>query len=103
MKGRSPVGKRRSCDAGFQAQLVLHRGSFAAVLSRVDQHVRADLGEGRFEQDEVAILGAAARTRAQQVHRVVKGIQAVFQPGERGVELEGWEGGLTGAVGVRSQ
>jgi hypothetical protein len=73
------------------------------VLARVDEHVRADLGEGRFEQDEVAILGAPAGALTQQVHRVVKRVQALFEPGERGAELEGWGGRLGVAVGVRSQ
>ena len=89
MKGRSPVGKRCSCGARFQAQLVLHGRSFAAVLARVDEHIRADLGERRLEQDQVAVLGAAAGALAQQIHRVVERVEAVFEPGERGVELEG--------------
>ena len=103
MKGRSPVGKRCSCSVRFQAQVVLDGRSVAAVLAGVDEHVRADLREGRLEQDEVAVVGAAARTLAQQIHRVMKRVQAVFEPGQRGVELE-WRGvWFEVAVGVRSQ
>lgn len=79
MKGRSPVGERCSCSTCFQAQLVLHGRSFAAVLARVDEHVGADLGEGGFEQDKVAVVGAPAGALAQQVDRVVKRVQPIFQ------------------------
>lgn len=90
MKGRSPVGERCSCSTCFQAQLVLHGRSFAAVLTGVDEHIRADLGEGGFKEDEVAVVGAPPGALAEQVDRMVERVQAIFQSCERGVEFKGW-------------
>jgi hypothetical protein len=70
------------------------------VLAGVDQHVRADLGKGGFEEDEVAVVGASAGSLAQQVDRVVERVQAIFQCCERGVEFKGWSGYRDG---VKSQ
>jgi hypothetical protein len=71
------------------------------VLPRVNQHVRTDLGEGRLEQDEVAIVGAPAHALAEQVDGMVKRVETVFQSGERGVEFKGFW--VDGAVGLRNQ
>ena len=103
MKGRSLIGKRCSCGAGFQPQCVLHGLSVGAVFSRVDQHVRSDLGKSCLEQDEVAIVGTSAGALAQQVHRVVKGVQSVFQPSECGVKFKRGKSDCANGVGVRSQ
>ena len=103
MKGRSLIGKRCSCSARLQPQFVLDGRSAGAVLARIDQHVRSDLGKGRFEQDEVPIVRAPAGALAQQVHRVVKRVEAVFESGESGVELEGQGVRFDVAGWVRSQ
>ena len=103
MKGRSLISKRCSCGAGFQPQFVLHRVTAGAVLSRVDQHVRADLGKSCLEQDEVAIVGTSAGALAQQGHRVVKGVQSFFQPSECGVKFKRGKSDCANGVGVRSQ
>src|SRR5882672_2734575 len=88
MNGRSPVGKRCSCGARFEAQNVLDGRPARAVLARVDQHIGSDLGEGRFEQDQIAILGAASRALAKHVHRVVECVQSIFESGEGGAKLK---------------
>ena len=104
MNGRSVIGKRCSCGARFEAQNVLNRKPARPVLAGIDQYVRSDLSQGSLEQDQVAILGASARALAKQVHRVVEGVQSVFESGEVGAELERlgvWT--VSVRFGVRSQ
>jgi hypothetical protein len=88
MKGRSLIGESCSCGARLETQLVLDWGPGGPVLAGVDQHVRSDLCEGRFEKDQVVIVGAATGALAQQIDRVVKRVQAVFESGQRGVKLK---------------
>jgi hypothetical protein len=54
----------------------------------VPEHVRANLRQGDLEQHQRPVAGVATNALADELHRPMKGVQAVVEAGERGMELE---------------
>ena len=63
------------------------------------EDVRADLADGGFKENEIAVVDRAVDRLAQKLNGLVENVQSFVKPGEVGTELK-W---LLGTPSLRSQ
>jgi hypothetical protein len=88
MNGRSAIGERGRRRSALDLQDVFDRCA-GRLATPVRQRVRADLGEGAFEEHQVGLVQAGRRALAQAPDGIVDRVEPGFELGQRGVELEG--------------
>jgi len=88
MKGRSAIGERCERHVAFKSQRVFDRRVVRPLLAPVGHDVRAYLAQRALEEHHVGVVHRTAYAVAQELDRLVEGVERIVELGQAGVELE---------------